>query len=256
MVEFYAPWCGHCKALEPEWNAAATKMKGQVKFAKVDATENQALAQRFGVQGYPTIKYFDYGPGKSDASAQTYQGGREERALTDFANMLLDKADIEPEVHELIKSNIYKQECADAGAVICVITFLPNIYDSNAVERKGYLDTLQKVAKAQRKQPFSFFWLQSGDQLDVERKLNLGFGYPAVVAVSPNKNVFATMRGSFSQDGMSSFLAKVLTGSAGVDNLPPGGIEIKKADKWDGKDAAPIIEEPEEDEEEAKSDEL
>ena len=44
MVEFYAPWCGHCKKLEPEWNEAATHMKGKVKFAKVDATENNALA--------------------------------------------------------------------------------------------------------------------------------------------------------------------------------------------------------------------
>ena len=72
MVEFYAPWCGHCKALEPEWNAAATQMKGKVKFAKVDATENEMLASRFGVRGYPTIKYFDYGAGKSDKSAQDY----------------------------------------------------------------------------------------------------------------------------------------------------------------------------------------
>ena len=44
FVEFYAPWCGHCKALEPEWNQAASDMKGKVKFAKVDATENERLA--------------------------------------------------------------------------------------------------------------------------------------------------------------------------------------------------------------------
>lgn len=40
FIEFYAPWCGHCKALEPEWNQVASNMKGKVKFAKVDATEN------------------------------------------------------------------------------------------------------------------------------------------------------------------------------------------------------------------------
>jgi len=66
LVEFYAPWCGHCKKLEPEWNDAASKLKGTVKLGKVDATVETSLASRFGVKGYPTIKVFDYGEGKTD----------------------------------------------------------------------------------------------------------------------------------------------------------------------------------------------
>ena len=101
LVEFYAPWCGHCKALEPEWNQAAAKLKGKVKFAKVDATEEQRLASEFGVRGYPTIKYFDYGAGKTKNSAKDYQGAREAGALVQFASDLLDKADIDPDLFEL-----------------------------------------------------------------------------------------------------------------------------------------------------------
>ena len=244
MVEFYAPWCGHCKKLEPEWNEAATKLKGQVKFAKVDATEQQQLASRFKIQGYPTIMYWDYGEGKSPTNGQPYQGPREAQGIVDFASNLLNKADIQPDVHELIKQSVYDKECK--GQVICVITFLPNIYDSTAVERNQYIDSIMKVAKKNRSQPFVFFWLQSGDQLEVERRLNLGFGYPAVVAISPNKQVVATMRGAFKVDTFNEFLTKVVTGSAPTDKLPAGGIEFKKADKWDGKDAEPIVEEPEE----------
>ena len=79
--------------------------------------------------------------------------------------------------------------------------------------------------------------------------MNLGFGYHAVVAISPAKSVFATMRGSFSYEGVNKFLTSVIAGSQPTDKIPMGGIEIKKADKWDGKDAQPIIEEPEEEEE-------
>lgn len=101
MIEFYAPWCGHCKALQPEWDSVAADLKGQVKFAKVDCTENEGLARKFGVQGYPTIKYFDYGSKASPSDAQDYQGGRTAPDIKGFASDLLNKADIEPEIHEL-----------------------------------------------------------------------------------------------------------------------------------------------------------
>ena len=51
FVEFYAPWCGHCKNLEPHWDTAARKMKGVVRFGaiNVDAEENKAIGSQYAI---------------------------------------------------------------------------------------------------------------------------------------------------------------------------------------------------------------
>ena len=116
------------------------------------------------------------------------------------------------------------------------------IYDSNAEERNKYLAILMSSAKKNRKQPFKWFWLSAGDQLDLERSLNLGFGFPAVVAVAPQKKMIATMRSSFSSKNLNEWLSDLLIGRGGLENLS-SPIKIKKTDKWDGKDAAVIEEE-------------
>uniref|UniRef100_A0A8C7G8W8 Protein disulfide-isomerase n=1 Tax=Oncorhynchus kisutch TaxID=8019 RepID=A0A8C7G8W8_ONCKI len=61
LVEFFAPWCGHCQQLAPEYETAATKLKGTVSLAKVDCTVNSETCGRFGVNGYPTLKMFRNG---------------------------------------------------------------------------------------------------------------------------------------------------------------------------------------------------
>jgi len=75
-VEFYAPWCGHCKNLAPHWDTAARKLNGVVKFGAidVDAAENKAIGGQYGVTGFPSIKIFGLDKKKN---AVDYQGPRE-----------------------------------------------------------------------------------------------------------------------------------------------------------------------------------
>ena len=207
IVEFYAPWCGHCKALEPEWEMAATKLKGQVKLGKVNAEAETPLGSRFQIQGFPTIKVFDYGDSKSDASAYDYPGGREAPDIILFANELAEKSDIPPPLHEIFNQKIYDENCK--GSVICILYFIPNIFDSSANQRNGELEIIGKASVKNRKQLLVHFWLQAGDQLDLERNLNLGFGFPAVLAIAPQKKLMATMRGSFTESNINDFLSNL-----------------------------------------------
>ncbi|GAA6065494.1 protein disulfide isomerase family A, member 8, partial [Tachysurus ichikawai] len=78
LVKFYAPWCGHCKKLAPEFEAAAKRLKGIVTLAKVDCTTNTEVCGRFGISGYPTLKIF-----RNGAETSTYDGPRSSDGIVD-----------------------------------------------------------------------------------------------------------------------------------------------------------------------------
>lgn len=81
FVEFYAPWCGHCKSLAPTYEKLGEAFaKTEVIIAKVDADADKTLSSRFGVQGFPTLKYFP----KGSTSPEDYSGGRDVKDLVSF----------------------------------------------------------------------------------------------------------------------------------------------------------------------------
>lgn len=70
LVEFYAPWCGHCRNLAPDWKKAATALKGIVKVGAVDMDVHGSVGGPYNVRGFPTIKIF----GANKNSPQDYNG--------------------------------------------------------------------------------------------------------------------------------------------------------------------------------------
>ena len=78
LVKFYAPWCGHCKKMAPDYAKLAKRVHAEsedVFIAKLDATEQKAAASEYSIQGFPTLKFFVNG------QPIDYQGAREEEPM-------------------------------------------------------------------------------------------------------------------------------------------------------------------------------
>jgi len=79
LVEFFAPWCGHCKALAPHYEEAATELKNKsIKLMKVDCVEQADLCQSKGITGYPTLKVYRNG------EATDYAGPRQTDGIISY----------------------------------------------------------------------------------------------------------------------------------------------------------------------------
>lgn len=124
------------------------------------------------------------------------------------------------------------------------MAFLPHILDGGAAARNGFLKALDTVFKKAKSDghPVGFMWAQGGDQFEIEEKLALSFGFPAVVAINIKKERFGIHRGTFDGDSVKGFLSSMMVGRVPLQPLPKG-LKWAKSDPWDGKDGEMPVEE-------------
>jgi protein disulfide-isomerase A6 len=101
FVKFFAPWCGHCKKLAPDWAQLGDAFAGSkdVVIAKVDADAHKELGNKYDVHGYPTLKWFP----KGSTTPEEYEGGR---SLEELAGFVTEKSGVKSKIKKAVSSVI------------------------------------------------------------------------------------------------------------------------------------------------------
>ncbi|MDH3319836.1 MAG: thioredoxin TrxC [Betaproteobacteria bacterium] len=80
LADFWAPWCGPCRAMAPQFERAAKELKDRVRLVKVNTEEAQALAARYGIRAIPTLVLF-----RNGAEVKRASGAMDAGALVRWA---------------------------------------------------------------------------------------------------------------------------------------------------------------------------
>ncbi|XP_048608690.1 protein disulfide-isomerase like 2-1 [Brassica napus] len=133
LVEFYAPWCGHCKSLAPVYEKVATVFKQEegVVIANLDADAHKSLGEKYGVSGFPTLKFFP----KDNKAGQDYEGGRD---LDDFVGFINEKVGTSRDSQGQLTSK--------AGIVESLDALVKELVAASEEEKKTILSRIEEEA--------------------------------------------------------------------------------------------------------------
>jgi protein disulfide-isomerase A6 len=158
LVEFYAPWCGHCKKLVPEYEKAAQAFQNDqnIVIAKMDADKFKDIPSRYDVKGFPTLKFFPRG--SSSKTAEEYGGDRTAEGIVGFMNkkagtsrsvsgLLSDDAGLVGSLTSVAKRFLAAAQDARAGLISEGEKAIENLAESSKKHADHYIKYMKKIAE-------------------------------------------------------------------------------------------------------------
>ncbi|KAG8969234.1 hypothetical protein FRC03_003759 [Tulasnella sp. 419] len=182
LVEFYAPWCGHCKNLAPTYEQLADAFahaKDKVIIAKVDADGNgKDVGKAHGVNGFPTLKWFK---GDSSTTSEDYKGGRE---LDDLAKFITEMSGVKsnikppppPATLQLAMDNFH-QIVMDENKDVLVAFTAP--WCGHCKRLKPVLEEVSKTFKSESNCVIADFNADAPENKDIARQYEVS-SYPTL----------------------------------------------------------------------------
>ncbi|QDZ24531.1 protein disulfide isomerase [Chloropicon primus] len=145
LIEFYAPWCGHCKHLANELAILGTVLgeHKRINLVKVNADEYRELAERFNIEGYPTIKYVDEEGNVEDVEGRTLE------ELAEFVWDKVGKVTYLPELEQHIKDFMEEEGEAERQALADKAKEVVSTLKTKTEQKYGeiYLKIMKSIIK-------------------------------------------------------------------------------------------------------------
>jgi len=220
IVEFYAPWCGHCKNLQPAYEKAAKNLAGLAKVAAVncDDESNKPFCGGFGVQGFPTLKIVKPGKTPGKPIVEDYNGPRTAKGIVES---VIDKI---PNHVKRVDDKTLEAWLADANETAKAILFTD----------KGKTSALMKAIAIDFKGSINVAQIRNTEKASLEL-----FGitkFPTLLLLPGGKEAEGTVYdGEMKKEAMVAFLSQAATPNPDPApakvKLPKSSKDSKKASK-------------------------